>query len=64
LGVTTTLRKSLSLSLGFTIKYDQNPAPRPVPSGSPAGTAYAPDFQPFAETVDTLTEATLVYTFL
>ena len=64
LGLTTTLLKSLSLSLGFTIKYDQNPAPRPVPSGSPAGTAYAPDFQPFAQTVDTLTEATLVYTFL
>lgn len=38
--------------------------PRTVPSGSPAGTAYAPDFQPFAQTVDTLTEATLVYTFL
>jgi len=31
---------------------------------APAGTAYAPDFQPFAETIDTLTEATLVYTFL
>ncbi|HET6281907.1 MAG TPA: DUF481 domain-containing protein [Polyangia bacterium] len=64
LGVTTTLLKSLSMSLGFTLRYDQNPAPRPVPSGSPAGAGFAPTFQPFAETVDTQTEATLVYTFL
>jgi len=64
LGVTTTLLKSLSMSLGFTLRYDQNPAPRPVPSGSPAGAGFAPTFQPFADTVDTLTEATLVYTFL
>jgi Protein of unknown function, DUF481 len=64
LSVTTTLLKSLSMSLGFTLKYDQNPPPRPVPSGSPSGAAYAPNFQPFANTVDTLTEATLVYTFL
>ena len=48
----------------FTLKYDQNPAPRPVPSGSPAGTSYAATFLPFADKVDTLTEATLVYTFL
>lgn len=64
LGLTTTLFKSLSMSLGFTLKYDQNPAPRPVPSGSPAGSSYAPTFLPFADKVDTLTEATLVYTFL
>jgi hypothetical protein len=63
-GLTTTLLKSLSMSFGFTLRYDQNPAPRPVPSGSPAGSSYAPTFQPFAEKVDTLTEATLVYTFL
>jgi hypothetical protein len=63
-GLTTTLLKSLSMSFGFTLRYDQNPAPRPVPSGSPAGSSYAPMFQPFAEKVDTLTEATLVYTFL
>jgi hypothetical protein len=43
---------------------DQNPAPRPVPSGSPPGSSYAPTFQPFADKVDTLTEATLIYTFL
>jgi hypothetical protein len=64
LGVTTTLLKSLSMSLGFTLRYDQNPAPRPVPSGSPAGAGFAPTFQPFAETLDTQTEATQVYTFL
>jgi hypothetical protein len=64
LGLTTTLLKSLSMSLGFALKYDQNPAPRPVPSGSPAGSSYAPTFLPFADKVDTLTEATLVYTFL
>jgi hypothetical protein len=64
LGVTTTLLKALSMSFGFTLKYDQNPAPRPVPSGSPAGSGYAPGFQPFSDKVDTLTEATLIYTFL
>jgi hypothetical protein len=64
MGLTTTLLKSLSMSFGFTLRYDQNPAPRPVPSGSPAGASYAPTFQPFADKVDTLTEATLVYTFL
>jgi hypothetical protein len=63
-GMTTTLLKSLSMSFGFTLRYDQNPAPRPVPSGAPAGSSYAPTFQPFADKVDTLTEATLVYTFL
>jgi len=64
LGVTTTLRKSLGMSFGFTLKYDQNPAPRPVPGGSPAGSGYAPTFQPFSDKVDALTEATLVYSFL
>lgn len=60
-GITTLLRKSLSMALGFTIKYDQNPAPFPLPSGA---APYAPDFLPFADKVDTLTEATLIYTFL
>jgi len=64
LGLTTTLWKSLSAGFGFTLRYDQNPAPRPIPSGSPAGASYAPGFQPFADKVDTLTEATLIYTFL
>ena len=59
----TTLWKSLSFAFGFTLRYDQNPAPLPIPSGS-MGTMYAPGFQPFAKSVDTLTEATLIYTFL
>ncbi|HEY7373549.1 MAG TPA: DUF481 domain-containing protein [Polyangia bacterium] len=63
LGVSTTLFKSLSAALGFTIRYDQNPAPLPVPPGA-MGMAFDPTFQPFAEKVDTLTEASLIYTFL
>jgi hypothetical protein len=61
LGVTTLLHKSLSLALGFTIKYDENPAPFPLPSGA---MPYSAGFLPFADKVDTLTEATLIYTFL
>jgi len=60
-GVTTLLHKSLSLALGFTVKYDQNPAPFPLPPGA---MPYAAGFLPFADKVDTLTEATLIYTFL
>lgn len=63
-GLTTTVWKALSVALGFTLRYDQNPAPLPIPSGSPAGSAYAAGVQPFAQRVDTLTEATLIYTFL
>jgi hypothetical protein len=62
-GLTTTLVKSLSFAFGFTLRYDQNPAPLPLPPGS-MGMAYAMGFQPFAEKVDTLTEASLIYTFL
>ena len=61
LGITTTLRKSLSMALGFTFRYDQNPAPFPLPGGA---MPYAAGFLPFADKVDTLTEATLIYTFL
>jgi hypothetical protein len=63
-GLTTTLRKRLSIAFGFTLRYDQNPAPLPIPSGSPAGTVFAATFLPFAQSVDTMTEATLIYTFL
>ncbi len=64
-GITTSLWKKLSLGLSFTCKYDQNPAPRPVPAGSPAGTVYPAGYVEwaFADKVDTLTEATLIYTF-
>ena len=47
-----------------TVKYDQNPAPLPIPSGVPAGTVFATSLgTPFAEKVDTLTEATVIYSF-
>jgi Protein of unknown function, DUF481 len=62
LSLTTTLRKSLSI--GVTLKYDQNPAPRPIPTSAPAGATYAPGIDPFSEKVDTQTEVTLIYTFL
>jgi hypothetical protein len=64
LGITTTLRKRLSIAFGFTVKYEQNPAPLPIPSGSVPNIGFAAGFQPFAQTVDTATEATLIYTFL
>jgi Protein of unknown function, DUF481 len=64
IGLTTTLRKRLSIGFGVTTKYDQNPAPLPVPAGSPAGSMYASTFYPFADKLDTLAEATLIYTFL
>jgi hypothetical protein len=63
-GLTTTLFKSLSVAFGFTLRYDQNPAPLPIPSGSPAGAVFDANFLPFAEKTDTLTDVTLIYTFL
>lgn len=61
-GLSTNLWKSLSFGFSFALKYDQNPAPRPAPKG--AAYTYAkddPDY--FSNTVDTITEATLLYTF-
>jgi hypothetical protein len=63
-GLTTTLVKSLSFAFGFTLRYDQNPAPRALPGSTPAGVGYAPDYNPFSDKVDTLAEAALIYTFL
>jgi hypothetical protein len=63
-GFSTTLRKSLSAAVGFTLRYDQNPAPLPLPSGTPATASYAMGVQPFGEKIDTITEVTLIYTFL
>jgi hypothetical protein len=62
--LSTNLHKQLSIAFGFTLRYDQNPAPLPLPAGLPAGDMYATNFLPFADKVDTLTEATLIYTFL
>jgi hypothetical protein len=64
LGISTNLFKKLGIGLSFTLKYDQNPAPRPVPAGVPAGTAFPPGVSwAFADKVDTLTEVTLLYSF-
>jgi hypothetical protein len=68
-GITTNLWKKLSLGLSFTLKYDQNPAPRPVPSNTdapPNTTVSYPGYYvawAYADKVDTLAEATLIYTF-
>jgi hypothetical protein len=61
-GINTNIWKKLAFGFGVTVAYDQNPAPRPVPKGGNG--KYAPGFFPFADRVDTLTEATLVFTFL
>jgi large conductance mechanosensitive channel len=63
-GLTTTVLARLSVGLGFTLRYDQNPPPRPIPSGTPAGIPYLAGFQPFSDKLDTLAEATLIYTFI
>ena len=42
LGLTTTVLARLSVGFGFMLRYDQNPPPRPIPSGTPAGAVYAP----------------------
>ena len=68
-GISTNLFKKLALGLTFTVRYDQNPAPRPIPSvvlGAPAGATVS--FPPgvswaFADKVDTFTEVTLLYSF-
>ena len=68
--LTTTVWKALSIAFGFTVKYDQNPAPLPLTSILPAGSTLAPTAfastagVPFAQTTDTQAEATLIYTFL
>jgi len=61
--MTTTVWKRLSVAFGFTVRFDQNPAPRPIPSGSPAGSMYSGNF-PFANRTDTLGELVVVYTFI
>jgi large conductance mechanosensitive channel len=60
-GITTTLWKNVSFSFSFTTRYDHNPAPRPAIAGAPM---FAPGYLPFADTTDTLTEATLIVNFL
>lgn len=52
---------NMSLSVGFTLRYDANPAPLPAIAGAPP---FAPGFVPFAEEFDTVTDAALIVTFL
>jgi len=64
-GLSTNLWKSLSFGFTFSLKYDQNPAPRPLPKNTPAGYAFAnTDSNFYSDKVDTLTEASLIYTFM
>jgi len=63
LGLTTTLFKQLSIGFGFTLKYDQNPALAPRPSNA-AATDTPVNPNEFADKVDTLSEVTLIFTFL
>ncbi len=60
-GLTTTLHKQLSIGFSVTLKYDQNPAVLPNPGN--AGTLTPADTF-FADKVDTLSEITLIMTFL
>jgi hypothetical protein len=63
-GLSTNLWKSLSFGFSFALKYDQNPAPRPIPKTAPAGASFNPtDSIAYSDKVDTLTEATFIYTF-
>ena len=63
--LTTSLWNNLSFGFGFTVKYDQNPAPLPVPKGAPAGSKFPAGWvdYAYADSLDTVTEATLIYTF-
>ncbi len=65
IGLTTSLWSSLSFGFTFTVRYDENPAPRPNPPNAPSTFAgYSPTSSFYlADKVDTLTEATLIYTF-
>lgn len=68
LGLSTNLWKSLSFGFSFVAKYDQNPAPRPVPAGAngaqwPSGTGANYWRLAYSQSWDTLTEASLIYTF-
>jgi hypothetical protein len=63
-GLSTNLWKQLSFGFSFGFKYDQNPAPRPMPSGTPSDATLPPGLSlGYAKKVDTITEATLIYTF-
>jgi hypothetical protein len=58
--LTTRLYKKLAFRLSFTARYDNVPAPLPKVAGVP----FAADYAPAAEKLDTITEASLVMSFL
>ncbi|MEO9192953.1 MAG: DUF481 domain-containing protein [Polyangia bacterium] len=58
--LTTRLYKKLAFRLSFTARYDNVPAPLPTIGGIP----FAADYKPAAQKLDTITEASLVMTFL
>lgn len=60
LALTAAVRSNVSLSVGFTVKYDRNPAPLSVAGAPP----FAAGYFPFANTFDTVTDAALIVTFL
>jgi hypothetical protein len=63
--LSTNLWKSLSFGFSFALKYDQNPAPRPIPKGAAANASFATtDPNYYADKVDTISEASLIYTFM
>jgi len=57
-GLTTKLTEHISFRVGFTLKYDQAPAPRPPIGGLPY------EFEALAEKLDTITEAQLIINLL
>lgn len=59
--LTVALRRDVTLSVGFAVRWDRNPAPLPPISGAPP---FAAGFLPFAEETDTVTDAALVVSFL
>ena len=59
--LTAAVRSNVSLSVGFALRWDRNPAPLPPIAGAPP---YAPSFVPFAKETDTVTDAALIVTFL
>lgn len=61
ISVTAAVRSNVSLSFGFALRWDRNPAPLPAIAGAPP---FAPGYFPFAKEVDTVTDAALIVTFL
>ena len=59
LSITTQLLNKIAFRFSFESHYDSSPAPRP-----PFAVPYAPGFTPLAESLDTKTEASLIYNFL